>query len=281
MRCRRRAISKRHVARRGRQRVEAPTQPPRPWKFTITTLAASGSAHEPPMVVSHAAWRSPAFAKGPPPALPFARCLAIVPAFQERDGRQVIADIAALAIDPSSSTTARDGTAEEAVAAPGRAWSRCRSTSASAARYRPATWRRRRAIRRRDPGRRRRAASSLEIEAARRAAHGERRRPGDRLAFPGERGTGLSLGRRGHRGVRTHHLGDLPRALTDTTSGFRAGNRRGDFALRRPVPARLPRGRGGPHRATAPGCGSSRCPCNARAAGRPLVDHAAALEPTT
>ena len=69
---------------------------------------------------------------------------------------------------------------------------------------------------------------AAEITPARQRAGRERRRPRDRLALP--RRAALPRAARPaprHRGLRARRLGDLPASrVTDTTSGFRAGNRR-------------------------------------------------------
>ena len=69
--------------------------------------------------------------------------------------------------------------------------------------------------------------------------------------------------------------------MTDTTSGFRAVEPPRDRALRRRLPARLPRGRGDRARLPAPAAPRRGAGHHARARGRPLVHHRAPLGSTT
>ena len=69
--------------------------------------------------------------------------------------------------------------------------------------------------------------------------------------------------------------------LTDTTSGFQAVNARGDPAVRRRLPARLPGGRGGRDGRPAPAADQGGAGADARARGRLLVDHDARAPSTT
>ena len=120
---------------------------------------------------------------------------------------------------------------------------------------------------------------AAEITPARRRARRERRRPRDRLALPRRAASTArrSAGASASRSSRASSRLICGIKVTDTTSGFRAGNRRAIALFAAAYPHDYPEVEAViiAHRA---GLRIVEVPVrDARAPGRPLVDHAAAL----
>ena len=127
-------------------------------------------------------------------------------------------------------------------------------------------------LRRRDPGRRRRAAPrrARSPSSSPRSARAATPTSRSARASSGERRYRPTLARRiGIARLRARRLGDLRARAHGHDVRLPRRQPPRDRALRRRLPARLSRGRGGRSSRTAPGCGSSRCPvADARAPGR-------------
>ena len=222
-----------------------------------------------------------AISEGAAPGARSPRCLAIVPAFQERDAiAQVIADIRANApveivvIDDGSG----DGTAAEAVRAGARVITlpfnlgigSAVQTGYMAAQEGDFD------VAIQVDGDGQHPASEINLLISALVESGADLAIGSR--FLGERLYRAPLARRlGIARLRSRRLGHLPRTGDGHDVRLPCGQSPRDRALRGRLSARLPRGRGGDHRAPGRTADHRGARGDARASGRPLVDHPGAL----
>ena len=134
-------------------------------------------------------------------------------------------------------------------------------------------------LRRRGPGRRRRPARPVASSArsSRPVLAGEADvAVGSRFAGGDGYRSSRVAPRRASACSRGSSRADRRQRVTDPTSGFQALNRLGDRAVRRRLPARLPRGRGDGDGAQAPAAPASRCrsQMREREAGRSSITRA-------
>ena len=220
----------------------------------------------------------PAISEAAAPGVPFPRCLAIVPAFQERDAiAQVIADIRAhspvdiVVIDDGSG----DGTAAEAVNAGARVITLPFNLGIGSAVQTGYM-----------------AAQQGDFDVAIQV-DGDGQHPAAEInklvAALSESGADIAIGSRfvgdaalsphvceadRHRGLRPRRLRDLPHANDGHDVRVPRRQPPRDRPLRRRLSARLSRGRGGDHRAPGGVADRRGARADAHAPGGPFVDHA-------